>query len=1135
MEMLRESVLAALHILTETGTMELASQLQITAQVAPQLTGPGRRSPQLTPLVQMVAPVAEPVDPTPDMDAINTVSPENWSAQQCVVKLDSVTHHGDNVLGWDLFCELGLSITIPGLTDNSPSVLHSDVDTATPCLAPHTKQNLVEPEQPQEPQSAATWDLVLVLTQHKCSRAAASSQEREHDSQDVAPRIITLLETVDILLDHNATFICEVESRPPADIIWTKNNQPIMYYDPRYLMKEQDQMLVIPHVTETDNGEYCCLAKNGIGEPAKSCGALQLKMKPQIKRHPTNLTLLVESKAVLPCVTLGNPKPEVTWLKDDELIKVSERVTVLDYGALKIHTIQKEDAGQYRCVARNSFGLAFSKPVTIEVQAPARILRVPRDKRVEYGSQISLECNATGNPVPTITWLENGNTISGASVDETLVGEVILSILKVTVTKPALYTCQASNRHSAGANTVKATARVTVAEVIPLLLLPIISSPVYICVSSSNRLYKGLTGYCSAYRGDVCRTVLRDDLLVFFNTSLPDPEDMQEYLVQSWWVELEGLSGLCSPAMRSLLCHSSFPDCNPSGLGPAPKPLCREHCLAVKELYCYREWMDLEGGRSVQPGLFSSVTGSQAAGSLLPNCQALPSLHTDPEACTHVPFVATCYSGGGRFYQGTLNVTRSGIMCQPWNQQAPHQHRLSVDVILELKNSENHCRNPGGISDKPWCYTSNPNIRWEYCDVPQCGETNTASAVKPESAGPRQTPRLPPTSTSSPANSMSIIVIVLTTLAAAVILIIVVFACHRQRKQWRNRKRAMETPTLSALPSELLLDRLHPNPMYQRVPLLLNSKLLALEYPRNNIQYVRDIGEGAFGRVFQARAPGLLPTESFTMVAVKMLKEEASADMQNDFQREAALMAEFDHPNIVRLLGVCAVGKPMCLMFEYMAQGDLNEFLRRRSPTQSIRTLSRASLSGRSFSSEMEAGSLTCAEQLSVAKQIAAGMAYLSERKFVHRDLATRNCLVGEEMVVKIADFGLSRNIYSADYYKANENDAIPIRWMPPESIFYNRYTTESDVWAYGVVLWEIFSHGMQPYYGMGHEEVIYFVRDGHILSCPENCPLELYNLMRLCWSTHPSDRPSFSSIHRILEQMHQNRLSVSADTEADC
>ncbi|XP_023194565.1 muscle, skeletal receptor tyrosine-protein kinase [Xiphophorus maculatus] len=946
-----------------------------------------------------------------------------------------------------------------------------------------------------------------------------------------APRIITLLETVDVLLDHNATFICEVESSPSASITWTKNNQPIMYYDNRYLTKEQGQMLTIPHVKDSDNGEYCCIASNGIGEAAKSCGALQLKMKPQIKRQPTNVTLLIESKAVLPCVTLGHPKPDVTWLKDDELIKISDRVTILDYGALKIHRIQTEDAGMYRCVARNSFGLAFSKPVTIEVQTPARLLRVPKEKRADYGSQITLECNATGNPTPTITWLENGNTVSGASVEETLEGNVILSVLKVTVTKSALYTCVASNRHSGGANNVKKSARVTVTDWR------------HHQQQQTPGSHKGITGYCSAYRGDACRTNLRDDSLVFFNSSLSDPEGMQEYLVQSWLAELEGLSGLCNPAALSLLCHSAFPDCNPSG-GSAPKPVCREHCLAVKELYCHKEWLTLEGTGSVQAGLLSSVTGSQIFTSLLPNCQALPSLHTDPYGCTYIPFVdlqkdqitTTCYDGRGRFYQGSVNITRSGIQCQPWNKQVPHQHRLSVDVIPELMNSNNHCRNPGGISDKPWCYTSDPNIRWEYCAVPQCGEIITAPVRKPELTAPDQVPRPPPTSTSSsPAYSMTVIVIVLTSMAIAVFLTIIILGCHRRRKQWRNRKRReIGTPTLSALPSELLLDRLHPNPMYQRVPLLLNSKLLALEYPRNNIQYVRDIGEGAFGRVFQARAPGLLPTEPFTMVAVKMLKEEASADMQNDFQREAALMAEFDHPNIVRLLGVCAVGKPMCLLFEYMAQGDLNEFLRRRSPTQSVRTISRASLSARSFSSDGEAASLTCPEQLSVSKQIAAGMAYLSERKFVHRDLATRNCLVGEEMIVKIADFGLSRNIYSADYYKANENDAIPIRWMPPESIFYNRYTTESDVWAYGVVLWEIFSHGMQPYYGMGHEEVIYYVRDGHILSCPEDCPLELYNLMRLCWSTHPSDRPSFSSIHRILERMHLNSLSANAEPEAD-
>uniref|UniRef100_A0A671PLD0 receptor protein-tyrosine kinase n=1 Tax=Sinocyclocheilus anshuiensis TaxID=1608454 RepID=A0A671PLD0_9TELE len=882
-----------------------------------------------------------------------------------------------------------------------------------------------------------------------------------------APRITTLLETVDTSLDHNATFICEVDSYPQADITWTRNNYPIRYYDSRYIIRENGQMLIIPNVKDSDNGEYCCIASNGIGEPAKSCGALQLKMKPQIKRHPTNMTLIVESKAVLPCLTLGYPKPHISWIKEDDLIKVNSRISVLESGSLKINNIKKEDAGQYRCVARNSFGIVYSKPVTIEVQASARILKVPKEKKVQIGSEVTLECNATGNPIPSITWLENGNTVN-----------------------PLLYT--------------------------HFSLFPTF-------IFASLLLYKGSAGYCSTYRGDVCRNELRRDVLVFFNYSLPNPEDAQEYLAQSAWGELDGVSSFCRPAARSLLCHATFQDCNPSGLGPAPKPVCREHCLAVKELYCYKEWRSAE--ERSHRGFPHSIT--------LPECTSLPSQQADPSSCTAVPYVdlnkdqvtTTCYNDKGRFYQGTHNMTASSIPCQRWNQQDPHQHRLSVDVIPELRNAENYCRNPGGESDRPWCYTTNPNVRWEYCLLTLKYNTNSVMSVKtaPSITKPVQIYPPPPVST---AYSMSVIIFIISGFAGAAFFTILILMCHRRKKMWQKRKsRVLETPTLTTLPSELLLDRLHPNPMYQRLPLLLNSKLLSLEYPRNNIEYVRDIGEGAFGRVFQARAPGLLPMEPFTMVAVKMLKEEASADMQNDFQREAALMAEFDHPNIVRLLGVCAVGKPMCLMFEYMAYGDLNEFLRRRSPTQQP-SLSRDTLTYSSLVSEPERyPPLSCLEQLSISKLVVAGMAYLSERKFVHRDLATRNCLVAENLVVKIADFGLSRNIYAADYYKAGENDAIPIRWMPPESIFYNRYTSESDVWAYGVVLWEIFSYGMQPYYGMAHEEVIYYVRDGNVLTCPENCSQELYNLMRLCWSTHPSDRPSFASIHRILERMHDQML----------
>ncbi|XP_051498561.1 muscle, skeletal receptor tyrosine-protein kinase isoform X3 [Apus apus] len=851
-------------------------------------------------------------------------------------------------------------------------------------------------------------NLLKVSLMHVLTLAALSLAE----TLPKAPLISTPLETVDALVEDVAKFVCVVESYPEPEITWTRNSIPIRLFDTRYSIQRNGQLLTILSVEDSDDGVYCCTADNGVGAAAQSCGALQVKMRPKITRPPINVEIIEGLKAVLPCTTMGNPKPSVSWIKGETVVKENARIAVLDSGNLRIHNVQREDAGQYRCVAKNSLGTAYSKPAMVAVEVFARILKAPESQNITFGSVVTLRCTAIGLPVPTVTWLENGKAVSAGSISETVKDRVVDSRLQVYVTRPGLFTCLATNKHSKSFGAAKAAATISISE--------------------WSKLYKGDAGYCSTYRGEVCSAILAKNALVFFNSSYADPEETQELLVHTAWTELKMVSSFCQPAAESLLCNYIFQECNPSGAGPAPKPVCRENCLAVKDLYCFKEWLSMEENSQkgiYKPGLMLLT---------LPECNRLPSLHQDPSACTHIPFFAS----------------------------------LSLGT-----------RKPDG-----------------------------------------ETPNLPAPPPFSPTYSMTVIISMISSFALVMLLGIVTLVCCRRRKQWKNKKRESETPTLTTLPSELLLDRLHPNPMYQRMPLLLNPKLLSLEYPRNNIEYVRDIGEGAFGRVFQARAPGLLPYEPFTMVAVKMLKEEASADMQADFQREAALMAEFDNPNIVKLLGVCAVGKPMCLLFEYMAYGDLNEYLRDRSP-RNLCSLVRSSLEARRRLPNPLA--LCCTSQLCIAKQVAAGMAYLSERKFVHRDLATRNCLVGENMVVKIADFGLSRNMYSADYYKANENDAIPIRWMPPESIFYNRYTTESDVWAYGVVLWEIFSYGMQPYYGMAHEEVIYYVRDGNVLSCPDDCPLELYNLMRLCWSKLPADRPSFASIHCILERMYERAVAT--------
>ncbi|ROT61155.1 putative high affinity nerve growth factor receptor-like, partial [Penaeus vannamei] len=176
--------------------------------------------------------------------------------------------------------------------------------------------------------------------------------------------------------------------------------------------------------------------------------------------------------------------------------------------------------------------------------------------------------------------------------------------------------------------------------------------------------------------------------------------------------------------------------------------------------------------------------------------------------------------------------------------------------------------------------------------------------------------------------------------------------------------------------------------------------------------------------------------------------------------REVEIMSAFRHENIVSLIGIVATdagGRPW-MVFEFMPYGDLAEVLR--------------SCNKQFYSNDSPVKSLGKEDLLSMSVQIASGMEYLSSQHFVHRDLACRNCLVGENLCVKISDFGMSRDVYTCDYYKVGGSRMLPVRWMAPESIMYGKFTLESDVWSFGVVLWEIYSFGKQPYYGNSNEHV---------------------------------------------------------------
>ncbi|TRY77624.1 hypothetical protein DNTS_005777 [Danionella cerebrum] len=305
---------------------------------------------------------------------------------------------------------------------------------------------------------------------------------------------------------------------------------------------------------------------------------------------------------------------------------------------------------------------------------------------------------------------------------------------------------------------------------------------------------------------------------------------------------------------------------------------------------------------------------------------------------------------------------------------------------------------------------------------------------------------------------------------------------------------------------------------------LLSGKDVAVEeFPRKLLTFKEKLGEGQFGEVHLCEAEGMQDfmdkdfssdiTENKTvLVAVKMLRADANKNARNDFLKEIKIMSRLKDPNIIRLLAVCMSSDPLCMITEYMENGDLNQFLSRHEPEGMIALLSNAP-------------TVSYASLHHMATQIASGMKYLSSLNFVHRDLATRNCLVGKNFTIKIADFGMSRNLYSGDYYRIQGRAVLPIRWMSWESILLGKFTTSSDVWAFGVTLWEMLTFCKeQPYSQLSDEQVIEntgeFFRDQRrqiYLPQPPLCPDPVYKLMLSCWHRNTKERPSFQEIHHTL------------------
>ncbi|KAM9355322.1 tyrosine-protein kinase FRK-like [Pholidichthys leucotaenia] len=274
------------------------------------------------------------------------------------------------------------------------------------------------------------------------------------------------------------------------------------------------------------------------------------------------------------------------------------------------------------------------------------------------------------------------------------------------------------------------------------------------------------------------------------------------------------------------------------------------------------------------------------------------------------------------------------------------------------------------------------------------------------------------------------------------------------------------------------------------------------EIDRKSIKLGKKLGTGQFGEVYEG-------TWNNTTVAVKTLKP-GTMDPK-DFLKEAQIMKTLRHPKLIQLYAVCTLEEPIYIITEMMSNGSLLEYLRKDKGAK-----------------------LRLADQIEMAAQVASGMAYLEIQNYIHRDLAARNVLVGDNNIYKVADFGLARVFMkeNENVYEPKEGTQFPVKWTAPEVIHENRFTIKSDVWSFGILLYEIMTFGQMPYPSMTNFQVVQRVTRGYRMSSPPSCPKMLYELMLDCWKENEQDRPTFETLQWKLEDCFNQDVTSYDDAK---
>uniref|UniRef100_A0A8C9NLE0 Inactive tyrosine-protein kinase 7 n=1 Tax=Serinus canaria TaxID=9135 RepID=A0A8C9NLE0_SERCA len=899
---------------------------------------------------------------------------------------------------------------------------------------------------------------------------------------------------------------CHIDGHPRPTWQWFRDGVPLPESHSSYSVSNKERTLTLPSASPDDNGLYYCCARSAVGFV---CSHNNFTLNvidesfPQAVIVPQDLIVTKNEEAMFDCQFAAVPPPTQEWLFEDNPVTNRSnpcsphvpRTTVFANGSLLITQVRARSTGVYKCVGHGQRGKTLVLKATlrlaeIEDMAPFS----PKVLTANQGHRVS--CTAPqGIPTPQVWWERNQERVPTAGRVYQEAEQLIFT--SITEMDAGIYTCHAANK----AGEKKQELSITVATV-----------PKWVEMPKDSQLEESKPGYLHC----LSKASLKPTV-TWYRNGVSISEDSRFEISENGTLRINNVEVYDGTMYK---CVSSTPAGSIEGYArvhvleklkftPPPQPLqCMEFdkevtvsCSATGREKPTIQWTKTDGSslpshvshnagilsfhkvsRS-DSGNYTCIASNRPQGEIRATVQLVVAVYVTFKL---EPEPTTVYPGHTAMFQ-----------CQAEGDPVPHIQWKGKDKILDPGKLLPRIQIMPNGSLVIYDVTSEDSGKYTCIAGNSCNIKHREAFLyvvdKPaaeEDEGP---------ASHTPYKMIQTIGLSVGAAVAYIIIVLgLMFYCKKRRKAKRLKKHPEgEEPEMECLNGGALLQNGQMTAEIQEEVALTSlgsssgaskrhSATDKMHFPRSNLQTITTLGRGEFGEVFLAKAKGAEDGEGEALVLVKSLQTR-DEQLQLDFRREAEMFGKLNHANVVRLLGLCREAEPHYMVLEYVDLGDLKQFLR----------------ISKSKDESLKPQPLTTKHKVTVQLWKCSGVGTLRKAGSADRD--------------EMAPVSLPACPARSEYYHFRQA-WIPLRWMPPEAVLEDEFSTKSDVWSFGVLMWEVFTHGEMPYTPLADDEVLAGLQSGKTkLPHPEGCPSRLAKLMQRCWAPSPKDRPSFSELATTL------------------